>query len=114
MRVIELKYEFSCVPDIEIVRLASGKSIMIELAEFNQNMTSRNAALENTVLIVMKVAVADREVHTFCANPRTVLIGNRSPGKFNIFDHYVISFDHPDSFSLGTGVGCFEMRTPVD
>src|SRR6266849_5595013 len=25
------------------------------------------------------------------------VFGNRSPGKFNIFNHDVISFDHPDS-----------------
>src|SRR5579872_2500257 len=93
--------------------LAIAEPVVIELAELDENVTGGNVTFENPFLIVVKIAVADGEVHAFGANSGAIVVEYRCSGELDVLDDHVISVDHPNAFSLGIGILSFQVRAPV-
>src|SRR5436305_9587409 len=86
---------------------------MVEFAELDQDRASRNVGLEDTVLIVVKIAVSHREVDAFCPNSRAVVIRNGCARKLDILDYSIVAVDHPNPLTLSAGISGIEVRPAV-
>ncbi len=88
--------------EVHVVRAIVGRgalAVVVELGILDQH---HSAGVENAVLIVVEIAVADRETRTVGADPRSVLAivdGYSGPGKLDIFHGGVIG-GHPDSLAV--------------
>ena len=72
------------------------RAAVVEFAVFDQHLAR---AAQNTVLAIIKPAVADREVLPFGADAGTVAVGNTGTGEFNVLHDHVVASDHPDGLA---------------
>src|SRR2546427_7568941 len=58
------------------MRLTVLVSVAGELGKFNHDVTSRDVAFQDALLVVVKIAIQHGEVHTRLANPGAIMAGN--------------------------------------
>src|SRR5437773_5536598 len=71
-----------------------------ELGKFNHDVTSRDVAFQDALLVVVKIAIQHGEVHTRLANPGAIMAGNAGAGKFDVLYNRVGAVGYPDAFTL--------------
>src|SRR5579859_2523465 len=64
MRPVEAEDQRARVSDVQIMRLPVAESVMVELADLDENRAPRDIALQDSVLVIVEVAVTHGQVHT--------------------------------------------------
>ena len=98
--IVVAKNKLRYVPNVEIVREAVSRAIVGELAEFDQDRAISTVG-QNSFLVVMEVAIPERQVAAFLPDSSSVQVDYRCAGELNILYRCVITRDNPNRLTLG-------------
>ena len=98
--------------EIHVMRLSIGIAVTSEFAVLDRDVAPGDAALENTFLIVVEIAVPDSPVRALRANSRAVLRTGYGTGEFDVFDDNA-SGNHPNALILRASPVCVDVSAPI-
>ena len=98
VRVVEAEDQAVHRADIEVVREAVAKAVVIELAVLDQDGARVQFTGQDPVLVVAEVAMAHDQIKPFLPDARAVLVGHAALAEFDPFHRGAIALDHPDGF----------------
>src|SRR5262249_5578512 len=100
MRIAILQCELVDRANVHIVRLAVAGAVVGELAVLDQDLASPPIG-ENAILIVVEVAVAQREVVPLLTDPGAIRVRHGAPGELDVLNRRIVTLNDPGGFEIG-------------
>src|SRR5882672_3955062 len=113
MNVAETQREGPDVADVEVVGVAVTGSVARQFRTLDDDIARPIEAGQDAILVVVYVAIADRQAGAFEPDGGAVAVGYLRAGKLHGLDGGVVALDDPDPLALGLGAGRANVGAPA-